>query len=116
MPGLCKHPLVREAGKESIVVIDDILISVFSPNELQLKWGGYLAVASMFPCVPFLILNSLFGHKFPSRPRIILSLVLLIISFIFTSILVKVSKHKELYSCTGQNFSYVLNQVFTVHS
>lgn len=60
------------------------------PNELQKAWGGYLAVASMVPNVTFLILNGVVGHKFKTLPRLIISLVFVILSFTFTSIMVKV--------------------------
>jgi len=59
-------------------------------NELQNAWGGYLAVASMVPNVTFLILNGLFGHKFRTQPRLIISLVGVILLFTFTSIMVQV--------------------------
>jgi len=60
------------------------------PNELQKAWGGYLAVASMVPNVTFLILNGVVGHKFKTLPRLIISLIFVILSFTFTSIMVKV--------------------------
>jgi len=59
-------------------------------NELQNAWGGYLAVASMVPNVTFLILNGLFGHKLRTQPRLIISLVFVILLFTFTSIMVQV--------------------------
>jgi len=61
------------------------------PNELQIAWGGYLAVASMVPNVTFLILNGLFGHKFKTQPRLIISLVFVILMFTFTSIMVQIN-------------------------
>jgi len=60
------------------------------PYDLQKAWGGYLAVASMVPNVTFLILNGVIGHKFRTQPRLLVSLVFVIISFIFTSVMVKV--------------------------
>ena len=57
-------------------------------NELQQAWGGYLAVASMVPNVTFLILNAVFGHRFRTQPRLIVSLILVIVSFTFTSAMV----------------------------
>jgi len=62
----------------------------YCPNELQKAWGGYLAVASMVPNVTFLILNGVVGHRFKTQPRLLVSLVFVILSFIFTSIMVKV--------------------------
>lgn len=60
------------------------------PNEMQMSWGGYLAVASMVPNVTFLILNGVVGHKFRTTPRLVISLIFVILSFIFTSVMVQV--------------------------
>ena len=79
----------------------------FSPNSLQQKWGGYLAVANMFPLVTFLILNGLFGHKFPTMPKLTISLVLLMVSFLFTSIMVQVS-----YNCINST----IHTIFQVNT
>lgn len=62
----------------------------YCPNELQKAWGGYLAVASMVPNVTFLILNGVVGHRFRTLPRLVISLIFVILSFIFTSIMVEV--------------------------
>ena len=59
-------------------------------NQLQSAWSGYLAVASMLPNVTFLLLNAAFGHLFKTQPRLIISLILVILSFIFTTIMVYV--------------------------
>ena len=59
-------------------------------NELQKAWGGYLSAASMVPNVTLLILNGFFGHKFKTQPRLIVSLILVILLFTFTSVMVKV--------------------------
>jgi len=61
------------------------------PNDLQKAWGGYLAVASMVPNVTFLILNGLFGHKFKTQPRLIVSLIFVILMFTFTSVMVQIN-------------------------
>lgn len=63
----------------------------WQPNDLQKAWGGYLAVASMVPNVTFLILNGLFGHKFKTQPRLVISLVFVILMFTFTSIMVQIN-------------------------
>lgn len=60
------------------------------PNDLQKAWGGYLAVASMVPNVTFLILNGVVGHKFRTQPRLLVSLIFVILSFVFTSAMVVV--------------------------
>merc|ERR1719282_891169 len=59
-------------------------------NELQKAWNGYLAAASMVPNVTFLILNAFFGHRLKTQPRLIVSLILVILAFTFTSIMVQV--------------------------
>jgi len=59
-------------------------------NDLQKAWGGYLSAASMVPNVTLLILNGFFGHKFKTQPRLIVSLILVILLFTFTSVMVKV--------------------------
>jgi len=59
-------------------------------NELQKAWNGYLAAASMVPNVTFLILNAFFGHRLKTQPRLIVSLILVIVAFTFTSIMVQV--------------------------
>jgi len=59
-------------------------------QDLQTVWGGYLAVASMVPNVSLLILNGVFGHRFKTQPRLLVSLTLVILLFIFTSVMVKI--------------------------
>jgi len=59
-------------------------------ENLASLWPGYLAVASMVPNVTFLILNGIFGHKFKTQPRLLASLVVVILLFIFSSVMVKV--------------------------
>ena len=44
----------------------------------------------MVPNVTFLILNGLFGHKFKTQPRLVVSLVFVILMFTFTSIMVQI--------------------------
>ena len=60
-------------------------------NELQKAWNGYLAAASMVPNVTFLILNAFFGHRLKTQPRLIVSLIFVILAFTFTSIMVQVN-------------------------
>lgn len=71
----------------NVTVTEDI---AQGPNELQKAWGGYLAATSMVPNVTFLILNGFFGHKFKTQPRLIISLILVILMFTFTSVMVKI--------------------------
>jgi len=59
-------------------------------NQLQTDWMGFLPVASMVPNVTFLLLNAAFGHLFRTQPRLIVSLIMVILSFIFTTVMVVV--------------------------
>jgi hypothetical protein len=38
-----------------------------------------MAVASMVPNVAFLLLNAAFGHRFKTQPRLLVSLILIIV-------------------------------------
>jgi len=53
-------------------------------NEMQTSWGPYLSIASMVPNVTILLLNAAFGHHFRTQPRLLISLALIIVLFIFT--------------------------------
>jgi len=92
----CKFHTVEDPAIETMVVLGDETEAPECgseggpPNDLQKAWGGYLAVASMVPNVTFLILNGVVGHKFRTLPRLLISLVFVILSFTFTSIMVKV--------------------------
>merc|ERR1719391_51011 len=70
--------------------ISQDLDSDIEVEDLAGKWPGYLSVASMVPNVTFLILNGIFGHRFKTQPRLLASLVLVILLFIFTSVMVQV--------------------------
>lgn len=60
------------------------------PQVLASVWPGYCAVASMVPNVTFLILNGLFGHRFKTQPRLLVSLFMVIVFFTFTTVMVKI--------------------------
>ena len=51
---------------------------------MQTNWNSHLAVASMVPNVTMLLLNAVFGHRFRTQPRLLVSLVLVIVLFVFT--------------------------------
>ena len=101
------------SGGEGSGFVSDIETTVapetggYNPNDLQKAWGGYLAVASMVPNVTFLILNGLFGHKFRTQPRLIISLVFVILMFTFTSIMVQVCNVNRCF----RSFSICLNRL-----
>lgn len=56
-------------------------------NEMQTSWGPYLSIASMVPNVTILLLNAAFGHHFRTQPRLLISLALIIVFFIFTDVM-----------------------------
>merc|ERR550539_1197570 len=63
-----------------------------TPNtEMQKMWNSKMAVASMIPNVTMLILNAVFGHRFKTQPRLLVSLILVIILFAFTAGMAKVT-------------------------
>jgi hypothetical protein len=59
-------------------------------SDLQTKWASYLSIASMIPNVTFLLLNAVFGHKFKTQPRLLTALVIVIVLFIFSTVMTKV--------------------------
>ena len=69
----------------------DESISPFFMNDMQRNWGSHLAVASMVPNVTMLLLNAAFGHRFKTQPRLLVSLILVILLFIFTDVMVKIN-------------------------
>jgi len=85
-----KFRLLNETSVGEVAAVEGEQVEEVEVEDLRLVWGGYLAVASMVPNVTFLILNGVVGHKFKTLPRLLVSLVLVILSFTFTSIMVKV--------------------------
>ena len=45
----------------------------------------------MVPNVTMLLLNAAFGHRFKTQPRLLVSLVLVILFFIFTDVMVMIN-------------------------
>ena len=60
-------------------------------TELQLSFNSYLSMTNMIPNLLMLFLNAAYGHKFPMRPRLIVSLVGICILFILTDIMTQVN-------------------------
>ena len=58
---------------------------------LQLKWNSYLSITYMIPHLGMLLLNATLGHKMPMRPRILSSLIGMIVIFILTDIMTQVN-------------------------
>jgi len=59
-------------------------------NDLQIQFASYLAISAQIPNVTVLILNGLFGHRFKTTPRLLISLVCVVLLFIVTLSLVNV--------------------------
>ena len=49
---------------------------------------GYLSAASMVPNSILLILTAFFGHRLKTQPRLVISLIFVILMFTFTSVMV----------------------------
>lgn len=56
-------------------------------TDLQIAWNSYLSMASMIPNVAFLKLNAIFGHHFPTEPRLIFSQIVIMLMCLFTGIM-----------------------------
>ena len=78
-------------------------ISLFSSHQLfrkdkfdydekvQKDWGPNMSMASMIPNVTFLLLNAVFGHRFKTTPRLLISLIFVIVLFAFTCAMAKIN-------------------------
>jgi uncharacterized membrane protein (Fun14 family) len=58
---------------------------------LQLSWNSYMSIANMIPNLGMLLLNATIGHKIPMRPRLVVSLIGIIILFIVTDAMTRVN-------------------------
>ena len=58
--------------------------------DLKSNWGSNMAMASMIPNVTFLLLNAVFGHHFKTTPRLLVSLILVILLFGATCAMTKI--------------------------
>lgn len=56
-------------------------------NAMQSGWGPQVSAASMVPNVTIMLLNAVFGHRFRTQPRLLVSLILVIGLFAVTSAL-----------------------------
>ena len=56
-------------------------------SPLQIQWSSYLSIASMIPNVTFLLLNAVFGHRFPTQPRLVVAILVIIVVFVFTDVM-----------------------------
>ena len=60
-------------------------------TELQLNWQSYLSMAICIPNVIFLQLNTMFGHKFKAKPRVLTVFCINILLFIFLLTMTKIN-------------------------
>ena len=60
-------------------------------EEVQKDWGPNMSMASMIPNVTFLLLNAVFGHRFKTTPRLLISLIFVIVLFAFTCAMAKIN-------------------------
>ena len=81
--------LIHSNGTPNVGNITNVDEDALTP--LQLKWNSYLSIANMIPNVGMLMLNMMLGHKIPMRPRLLVSLVGIIILFILTDIMTQVN-------------------------
>ena len=78
-------------------------------NDRQISWNSNMVMASMVPNVPFLLLNASFGHHFKTTPRLLLSLIFVILLFGVTCGVTKVNTdHWQDNFWTGTIISIVL--------
>ena len=78
-------------------------------NDIQLAWNSNMAMASMVPNVTFLLLNASFGHHFKTTPRLLVSLILVIVLFGVTCAMTKVDTDPfQHYFWVGTLISIVL--------
>merc|ERR1719154_432640 len=90
-----KYRNVAADGLELDYVDDGLQANVTSnsdeqPEDILGSFYGYLSAASMVPNVTFLILNAFFGHRLKTQPRLVISLIFVILMFTFTSVMVQV--------------------------
>jgi len=90
-----KYRNVAADGLELDYVDDGLQANVTSdsdeqPEDILGSFYGYLSAASMVPNVTFLILNAFFGHRLKTQPRLVISLIFVIMMFTFTSVMVQV--------------------------
>ena len=76
-------------GNSTGVIVSDTDEKAKTP--LQLAWNSYLSISNMIPNLAMLLLNATMGHKMPMRPRLLGSLIGIIILFIVTDIMTQVN-------------------------
>lgn len=64
---------------------EGLIMKTFNP--MFTAWGPQCSAASMVPNVTIMILNAVFGHRFRTQPRLLVSLILVIALFAMTAAL-----------------------------
>jgi len=77
-------------------------------TDLQVQWASNLSIASMIPNVTFLLLNAFIGHKIRAFPRLMTALVIIILTFIFTTVMAKVNTDDWQYTFLGVTLASVV--------
>jgi len=73
------------------ITVNDYWKDKFDHNEeVQNDWGPNMSMASMIPNVTFLLLNAVFGHRLKTTPRLLISLIFVIVLFAFTCAMAKI--------------------------
>jgi len=118
VPGYWMHKwrnIETEVVVETAVAVNGTLESnetAVGNSELQTSWGPYLSIASMVPNVTILLLNAAFGHHFRTQPRLLVSLGLIILLFIFTDVMTLV---EDTDNWQGAFFVLVLASVVVIN-
>ena len=76
-------------GNATGIIVSDADEKAKTP--LQLAWNSYLSISNMIPNLGMLLLNATMGHKMPMRPRLLGSLIGIIVLFIVTDIMTQVN-------------------------
>ena len=77
-------------------------------TDLQVQWASNLSIASMIPNVTFLLLNAFIGHKIRAFPRLMTALVIIILTFIFSTVMTKVDTDGWQYTFLGVTLASVV--------
>ena len=87
---------------------------------LQLAWNSYLSISNMIPNLGMLLLNATMGHKMPMRPRLLGSLIGIIILFVVTDIMTQVNTDSfqtgflhQAFQCHWSDYILELENILT---
>ena len=77
-------------------------------TELQLSFNSYLSMTNMIPNLMMLFFNAIMGHKFPMRPRLVVSLVGICILFVVSDIMTQVNTDTYQFGFLGLTLASVV--------